>query len=209
MVGQVFAAGTAPKRIDPGPGSSLGSRTLSTSNIVLNSFTTFGLALDGASAGVNSDQLIVRGSVNLNGCRFVATAGSGLAVGNVLRVIDNDGTDAIAGTFDGVPEGGTVVANNGLVLRVSYRGGDGNDVQVVVENPPSTITGLNATPEGFVRIIGQGLPNVTYTLEASNTLRPGSWTLVTADLSDGTGGYEFIDVDATNFPQRFYRVFSP
>src|SRR5207249_4366490 len=42
-------------------------------------------------------------------------------------IIQNAGTDAVVGTFAGLPEGATISTSRGN-LRISYKGGDGNDV---------------------------------------------------------------------------------
>jgi hypothetical protein len=52
---------------------------------------------------------------------------SGGAVGVPFTIIENDLVDPVIGTFEGVPEGG-IIGGNWHVYRVSYRGGDGNDV---------------------------------------------------------------------------------
>ena len=47
-------------------------------------------------------------------------------------VIDNDGTDAISGTFHNLPEGTRWVDSQGFAYEVTYQGGDGNDVDLEV-----------------------------------------------------------------------------
>jgi hypothetical protein len=63
-------------------------------------------------------------------------------------LINNDGTDAVAGTFNGVAEGDTVTASGGQNFTISYAGGDGNDVVLVAQTPPSTSPPVNTTPGG-------------------------------------------------------------
>ncbi len=205
LVGQVFASGVAVKTINPG--ASIGR--LTTSSVLFNSFTRLEMDLNGSTPGVSHDQLSVQGTVNLGNCQFVPVVGGGIAIGQVLRVIDNDGADAVVGTFSGLPEGEKATASNGLHLHVTYHGGDGNDVEFTVMNPPSTVTAVNHLPSGFIQLLGLGLPNVLYTLQATTNLTLGNWSAVTVDLSDGAGLYEFIDVDAAMFERRFYRVLSP
>jgi hypothetical protein len=48
-------------------------------------------------------------------------------VGTIYTLIANDGTDAVVGTFAGLPEGKIFTAN-GQLWQISYVGGDGNDV---------------------------------------------------------------------------------
>jgi fibronectin-binding autotransporter adhesin len=205
VVGQVFASGVATKRVEPG--HSIG--ILTTSNILFNSFTAFAVDLNGTVPGVSHDQLNVRGTISLGNSRLDPIPGPSLAAGQVLRVINNDGTDAITGRFANLPEGGSITATNGMQLRITYVGGDGNDVELTVQNPPSRISTVSRTVEGYTAITGQGLANILYTLEASATLLPGSWDVVAVDLADPSGIYEFTDVDAPSYPHRFYRVSSP
>ena len=42
-----------------------------------------------------------------------------------------------SGTFAGLPQGATLIAPGGLRFRISYTAGDGNDVTLTVEGPPS------------------------------------------------------------------------
>jgi hypothetical protein len=82
--------------------------------------------LNGTSAGTQYDQLVVNGTVSLSGSLTV-TLGYTPAPGDVLRIIDNDGTDPITGTFTGLPEGAAVTFG-GRLFTISYTGGTGNDV---------------------------------------------------------------------------------
>ncbi len=205
VVGQVIASGVGVKTVSPGSSSGI----LTTSNVLFNSFSRFAVDLNGTTAGVNYDQLSVRGTVTLGNSQLLSTTGPGLASGQVLRIIQNDGTDAIPGTFSGLPEGSVLIASNGLNLHITYHGGDGNDVELRVTNPPPEFTSFGLQPSGYFRIQGRGFPNLLYALEASSTLLPGSWVTVAADLVSSQGLFEFIDVDAPNYPVRFYRVQSP
>ncbi len=74
------------------------------------------------------DQLIVNGTVSLNGALDVTHLNSFSPVnGNSFTIIDNDGTDAVVGTFAGLSEGATFVSD-GKAYSISYAGGTGNDV---------------------------------------------------------------------------------
>src|SRR5205085_9855016 len=82
--------------------------------------------LNGPTAGTQYDQLAINGTVTLGGALNLAL-GFTPTPGAAYTVLDNDGTDAVTGTFAGVPEGGRVTAG-GFDFRVSYAGGTGNDV---------------------------------------------------------------------------------
>src|SRR6185436_15546239 len=58
--------------------------------------------------------------------------------GDQYVVIRNDSSDPVTGNFSGLPEGAMVsnfLGVSGLTARVTYQGGDGNDVAVVVDGP--------------------------------------------------------------------------
>jgi hypothetical protein len=90
--------------------------------------------LNGTAAGTQYDQLRVTGAVNLSG-PLAVTAGNAAALGDTFVILDNDGADAVTGTFAWLPEGATL-AGGGQVFRVSYVGGTGNDVTLTRVVPP-------------------------------------------------------------------------
>lgn len=84
------------------------------------------------------DQLQVTGTVTLSGALTLSLLGGFTpAGGQVYTIILNDGSDAVSGTFNGLAEGAMVSAN-GYQFRISYVGGDGNDVTLTPINVPGT-----------------------------------------------------------------------
>ncbi|MFL5327467.1 MAG: beta strand repeat-containing protein [Gemmataceae bacterium] len=120
-VGTVTVTGTGTIA----PGNSPGK--LTTGNIVFNSGSVLSMELNGPNAGADYDQLSVNGTVNLGGATLSATLGYSPAANQVFKIIDNDGGDAVTGTFNGYIEGATVTIG-GVNFTISYQGGDGNDV---------------------------------------------------------------------------------
>lgn len=55
----------------------------------------------------------------------------------VFVIINQGGDKAVNGTFKDLPEGATF-EQNGIVFKISYVGGDGNDVTLTVQNTPTT-----------------------------------------------------------------------
>jgi hypothetical protein len=100
--------------------------TFTTGNLTIlgaNSTATFFTEMGGAS-----DRLNVHGTVNLSGMLSVSPRpGDVIHQGEQFTLIANDGTDPIVGTFANAPEGGTVSHGTGA-FRITYHGGDGNDV---------------------------------------------------------------------------------
>src|SRR5207248_5731919 len=118
------------------------------------------------------------------------------AVGTVITLIDNLGSDAVAGKFAGLPEGARYKwSPSSPTARISYEGGSGNDVTLtiipeqiatttilsVTPNPTrpgeqttlvATVTGADVPPTGFV-IFYDGT-----TALATQPLRSGSGSAV-------------------------------
>ena len=67
------------------------------------------------------------------------------ALGTQFEIINNQGTDPVAGTFAGLPEGAFLTAG-GQTFKITYHGGDGNDVVLTRANPPMTITWIGQDP---------------------------------------------------------------
>ena len=81
--------------------------------------------------GTAADAVKVTGAVALSGDLAVHALGTIELVGRTVTIIDNDGSDAVSGTFRDLPEGSSFQAE-GAKLRITYRGGDGNDVALTV-----------------------------------------------------------------------------
>ncbi|HYR76789.1 MAG TPA: autotransporter-associated beta strand repeat-containing protein, partial [Pyrinomonadaceae bacterium] len=107
---------------------------------------TFVVQLNGTTAGSGYDQLNVTGTVNLTGATLSASLGFTPAGGTQLTIINNDGTDAVVGTFSGLAEGATVTLN-GVNFTISYVGGTGNDV-VLTTGTPSVGLVKSVDPSG-------------------------------------------------------------
>ena len=119
-VGAVTASGG---RLAPG----LSPGRLLTGDLTLNGLSRVEIDLNGTTAGPGYDQLEVRGTVSLANATLALTAGFTPPPDARFTIIENDGTDPVAGTFANLPEGGTIRAD-GQTSRITYRGGDGNDV---------------------------------------------------------------------------------
>ena len=114
------------------PGASPGE--LKTGNLTLDPDVTYRVELDG-SAPAGYDRLKVEGTVALGGAQLVLLPSFIPNAGQAFTIIDNDGADAVSGTFDGLAEGATIQTGDAR-FAVSYRGGDGNDVILTLLGPP-------------------------------------------------------------------------
>ena len=118
------------------PGHSPGCIT-TTGNLTLNG--TYQAEIGGTNACTDYDQLKVTGTVDLTGSTLTTTLYNGFkpSAGQTYTIISNDGTDAVTGTFNGLAEGATFSVG-GYVFKVTYKGGDGNDVVLSVVSVPSS-----------------------------------------------------------------------
>jgi FG-GAP-like repeat len=94
------------------------------------------IKIGGTTAGANGyDQLNVTGTVNLANAQLAPVAWNNFrpAVNDVFTVINNDGTDAISGIFNNLPENSRISAL-GFAFKVSYLAGTGNDVSITRTN---------------------------------------------------------------------------
>lgn len=114
------------------PGLSPG--TLTTGNItwVEGGNYEFEIGKDGA------DKIVAIGTVTLgNGTLKVLRYQDYVPkAGDAYTIIENDGSDAVSGVFKDLPEGATFSTEDGGVYKISYKGGDGNDVIVTVVSAP-------------------------------------------------------------------------
>ena len=113
------------------------------------------------SSVTNYGQLITTGGVSLAGTLFLGFTFTS-ATGNAFTIISNGG-GAVTGTFAGLPEGSTLVAN-GRTYQITYVGGDGNDVvvtDITVGGPTPTPTATVVAPTATAT--PAGVPTVTST----------------------------------------------
>ena len=148
-------------RILPGGNSRV---ILRTGNLTLNPAATLQMDIRGNVPGSTLDQLVVTGAVNLAGATLTLLSGVVLNAGDHCVIIDNDGADAVTGTFAGLPEGAPLTINVAH-CHISYHGGDGNDVAIVVDSVDSvgTWAGLDSV-NGWSRVtnwVGQLQPGST------------------------------------------------
>lgn len=169
------------------------------------------LELAGLVPGSSYDQLLVATAVNLNGVLLQVSALNLPHGSNSFTLISLSGSTPVTGTFTGLPEGTIFPSSDGKLFRITYHGGDGNDVVVTRHYTGpigGQIGGLTPLPDGRMQINGTGQPGLSYRVQASTNFLPESWVDLGSTEADAeTGVIQFIDPGATNFPHRFYRFF--
>ncbi|WP_164108661.1 MULTISPECIES: MBG domain-containing protein [Sphingobacterium] len=130
--------------LSPGAsGNDIGTLTVN-ENLQLNAGGTLAIQINGVTAGTEYDQIVVNGTVSIQGTLSV-THGYMPGQGDNYSIIVNDAADVITGTFTGLPEGGTITAaGNSTILTASYIGGTGNDFTLTAPiNEAPVISNLN------------------------------------------------------------------
>lgn len=125
------------------PGNSPGKLTANGA-VTLNAGSTLALELNGLVPATDYDQLAVNGGVTLNNATL-ALSGSYMGFNDLFFVLINDGTDAIAGTFNGLTEGSSILAQNGQEFTITYAAEfdtltatGGNDVALMAVPEPGS-----------------------------------------------------------------------
>jgi len=94
------------------------------------SWRTLLIHLNGTNVG-EYGRLVAPGDVNLSGGYLLPSAGFNPQAGQVYTIVEKTSPGLVPNEFLG-PEG-TVTTLNGMPFRISYIGGDGNDVTLTVE----------------------------------------------------------------------------
>ena len=106
---------------------------LNTKNLTFTANGNYAVKIGGTTPGANGhDQLNVTGTVTLANARLAPIPWNNFrpAVGDNFVILRNDGTDAIGGTFLNAPEGAIFGGALNTAFRITYQGGDGNDIAI-------------------------------------------------------------------------------
>jgi len=195
----------APVSIPPGatlaPGPT-GSASIG-SLIISNSLTLAGtttLALN--KTAQTNDSIRGLSSVSYGGTLNVVNFSGALNAGDTFTLFQSS---SYGGSFSSITLP-TLAA--GLAWNTNSLPTDGT-ISVMSTVPP-TITALTRLEDANFQISGVGLPGVNYQLlTTTNLTLPILWMPITNQTADGAGAFEFIDWNATNFPQQFYQITGP
>lgn len=109
------------------------------------------------------------------------------------------GTETFIGFFD-QPVSKGVIATNGAALTALFSAGT-----VTLEDWSAAAAG-QFLPDGTFRLSLNGPANHSYVIEMSTNLNEQAWTVLSTNQTSAGGSLQFIDIRATNSPQRFYRA---
>jgi autotransporter-associated beta strand protein len=172
-----------------GLGSAAGQ--LTTGSLSFGTDGAFLVDLLGVNVNTQYDRLIVKGSVELTNAALILSNVVSLPEGTVFELINNDDTDKIIGNFDGLVEGARV-AVNGEYFRISYIGGDGNDVTLtrVAAIAPRTIR-INGTVAPAPDVTTSRITSIVISLEGkAGSIDPGAFSITNGiyTLTNAPGG---------------------
>lgn len=129
---------------------------------------TGGTFYAGLASTVNYSQANVAGTVTLGSNTSLTLSPTFTpSSGNTFTIINNDGTDAISGTFKGLAEGAKVNVN-GIDYTISYKGGTGNDVVLTAQSA------LIGTTTSVVTSVSPSVYGQAVTFTATVTQASGS-----------------------------------
>lgn len=112
------------------PGLSPGC--LNTGDLNLTSTASYEFEVAGNTVCTEYDQIKVTGFTTAAGTLNITLLNNFKpTAGQKYVIISNDGTDKVTGTFSGKAEGATITAGS-TSFKISYVGGDGNDVELTV-----------------------------------------------------------------------------
>jgi hypothetical protein len=138
---------------------------------------------------------------------------NGYAIGDIRRVLTHELGHAL-GLKHPDQNGQTVDAiMNSLVSNREVPSADDlSGVQSLYGARAPAVLSVASTsrlPNGHMLLQCAGAPSATNRIEVSTTLGAGSFATLASVNVDGTGAFQFEDVNASGFPQRFYRVAFP
>jgi GH25 family lysozyme M1 (1,4-beta-N-acetylmuramidase) len=139
-------------------------------------------------------------------------ASSGLqneeTIGTVTLAVSGNGgaANAPVGTYTITPSlatGGTFTAAN---YNITYNTGP-LTVTLPPNTIPVTIISISGPGNGTVQLNFTGTPGYVYLIEAAaNLTQPITWTILSTNAADANGLFNFIDVNAASYPDRYYRT---
>lgn len=202
-VGSIFMTGSSGVL---SPGETTGMLTCSNFNSG-NAGGIFRAELNGPAPGTSYDQLNARGTVSLNGLSLKASLNYNTsAAGDQFTIINNDGSDAVTGTFTGLPEGKKLYVGQEL-FQISYAGGTGNDVVLSrVTTPPPPVLSIERASSNMVRLLW-ATNDPPFSLQTCSNLLSNDWSA--ASPAPIVVGATNVVTNSVVSPAQFYRLAVP
>jgi hypothetical protein len=75
--------------------------------------------------------------------------------------------------------------------------------------PTLNITGVSTNGDGNYTLNLVGIPGQLYVVEAATNIVTPTWVPIGTNAAGTNGLWTFTDLEATNYPSRFYRTATP
>ncbi|MFM9960443.1 MAG: beta-propeller fold lactonase family protein, partial [Planctomycetaceae bacterium] len=130
------------------------------------------IVINGVTVDSQYQQLNVTGVVTLTGVDLVLSGSHTPSGSQSFTIVNNDSTDAIVGTFNGLAQGATIsnFLGSGASATISYVGGTGNDVVLTVTGAAASETSVAVSGGNLILTDGNGgTSNDTLTISLNGT----------------------------------------
>jgi hypothetical protein len=199
-------------RLNPGTNvfasnSGVDVSTGASSTLTIPNTGSLKIVIGGATADSGYTQLNVAGLLDITGVTLSLSGSYTLLANQVFTIVNNDGADAITGTFNGLAEGATVTYN-GVALKLSYLGGSGNDVtlsylnEIVVHNGSHSLATELSDGQATVIDFASTAPNMA-SVRSFLVRNTGTANLTLSSITVPSG-YRTNAVPATLVPNASY-----
>ncbi len=165
--------------------------------------------------GSNPQGLILGG----NGALYGTTYGGGLSGYGTAFILATNATNYavlynFTGGADGAnPQAALALGNDGGLYGTTDGGGDmnfGAVFKLFAAPQGVVITNIQVSAGGALLSLAGGVPMQTYNIQASTNLTmSGNWQVIGSNSAASDGTFQFLDANAANFPERFYRSAIP
>jgi fibronectin-binding autotransporter adhesin len=158
------------------------------------------IRLNGTNVG-EYGRLVASGDVSLSSGRLLPSAGFNPQAGQIYTIVEKTSPGPITNAIFG--REGTVTYLNGVPFRISYVGGDGNDVTLTVVTPVPIVLSAMQWSFGTQFVFSYSADvGLRYAVERSATL--SNWTTIRSNTAE-VNPMTVTDTAATN-RMNFYRV---
>jgi hypothetical protein len=181
-----------------GAGETIGGSINVSSVTVSNG--SFNELIGGYTPGTQFGQLTVANTASLTGyLNLQLTNGFVPQLGDQFKLINNQGSNPINGTFTNVLQGSLIWAGD-VGFTISYVGGDGNDVVLTVSHvQTSSLSGFvweDFNNDGLIDFGENGISGVTVRLQGTDNQ---SHAVNLTTTTDASGSYEFSNLNPGNY----------
>jgi alpha-tubulin suppressor-like RCC1 family protein len=185
---------------------------MSLANVISGSVAYHTLAIGSPQAPVITGQPVTQTAVAGDTATFTATA-TGFAPLSYQWYFNDSIISGATATNCPITSVTTSDAGNYTVVVTNLYGSATSSAALLTVLPLSaaipTITSATPNADGTVSLGFAGLSNYTYRVEAATNLTQPVWEILSTNLADTNGLWNYTDTNAASYPQRFYRAYKP